>query len=192
VLNGWDIKPAKELWRAWWGEAASVQAFTELQRRNLVSVVAEHGFYRLQVQDVVRSLGQGILRDPQYRTPDGARVYGSRLWETGGSTFLRWTKASPPHCMRDEGPLGGDHVRAKHPLASCMPSRLPPQKQCVPPVAIIIEDTFGQARLPLRDMDFSELRLLRAHGGQVCCAQCSARALQTALQCARVHAVDPP
>jgi hypothetical protein len=96
VLHGWPIKLAQELWHAWWGRAASVQAFGELRRRNLVSAVAEDDEDVLQVHDVVRSLGQGILRDPQYKTLDGTRVYGSRLWETGGSKFLSWTKVSPP------------------------------------------------------------------------------------------------
>ena len=67
-------------------------AFKELQRRSLVAVRSSDKRGQLHTHDVVRSLGVGILRDPEHATPHGTRYYGSRLWSGGGSEFLDWSK----------------------------------------------------------------------------------------------------
>ena len=62
-------------------------------RRRILPCIA--GFDPLvqfvEEDDVVRSLGVGILRDPRYTTQRGTRFYGSRLW-SGGGEFLDWSQ----------------------------------------------------------------------------------------------------
>jgi hypothetical protein len=92
VLYQWDIQEAKALWRAWHGKATAEVAFRELESHSLVYVDRAH---RLQTHPVVRSLGLGVLRDPDYVTPEGAeraRYYGSKLWRCAGSEFLDCSK----------------------------------------------------------------------------------------------------
>ena len=95
MLHHWDIQQAKALWGAWWDKAPAEMGFRELVRRNLVSVTSMASFFidvdgveRLQIHDVVRSLGVGILRDAARATS----YYGSRLWSRDDSEFLDWSK----------------------------------------------------------------------------------------------------
>ena len=92
MLHQWDIQQAKALWGAWWGKATAESSFEELKRRSLVSAGCADAPRSLQTHDVVRSLGVGILRGPEYATTRGTRYYGSRLWSRDGSEFLDWSK----------------------------------------------------------------------------------------------------
>jgi hypothetical protein len=88
VLYRWDIREAKALWGAWHGKARTETAFRELQRRSLVDVGRDEDSEFLDIHDVVRALGAGILRDPA-RDPC---YYGSRMWSGGGMELRNWSQ----------------------------------------------------------------------------------------------------
>jgi hypothetical protein len=97
----WVIQEAMVLWSGWWGKPTAKSALEQLKRRSLVSVITTRRdwcyptfFERLQIHDVVRSLGLGIL------TRNGSRYYGSRLWS--GGEFLDWSQV---RCAQQFGVL---------------------------------------------------------------------------------------
>jgi hypothetical protein len=97
----WDIQDAKALWGAWHGKAKTEMAVQELERRSLVGAGCTDDVKLLQIHDVVRSLGVGILQDPA-RTPC---YYGSRLWSGGGIEFRYWSQVRTwDACVRLSGP----------------------------------------------------------------------------------------
>jgi len=80
VLQGRSSHAAQQVWDAWW-EGAGGAALDELQRRSLVRVDGEG---LLQVHDVIRAFGRGIIRKPPSTGREGRShfnsYYGSRAW----------------------------------------------------------------------------------------------------------------
>ena len=139
--------------------------FKELERRSLVTVGSTDEPGRLQTHGVVRSIGVGILRDPEYATPLGTRYYGSRLWSSGGIEFLEWSKVRCVLTIQLGNCLFG------LPSRSLIDSRAfvaHPQEQSAPLVAVALADPIN-TQLALDGMDLRHLRLLRVSGDQVGC-----------------------
>jgi hypothetical protein len=85
VLHGQDYKTAIAAWSGWWTQPR--EEFEQLQARSLVSVDTSG---RLAVHDVLRTLGQSLLKK-KHKEYD---YYGSRVWVDYNRKLVKLSEVS--------------------------------------------------------------------------------------------------